>query len=285
MNLLPESQAGRERVFNIIKYLVYGWLTYNGYLFWETESLAQEVTFARELTLEEVIKVYSASIDTFFWILLVVLLELETWVLEDDVLNRPLVKWGLIALRTICYIMIMYAFYGYVVKAAFQTDILPFAIANACDLINQNYSILLELEEYIPLTESNCQTLNGQELSRLNGYNIIATHDVAIYSRNVAWIDIFNASTWLGIVAILELDIWFQLKGMYKGRLLRISTILKTIFYSILFICAIAWGYTGVFLDFMDAFLWLFAFVFIEMNLFQWQQETEEKTLSAAKAE
>ena len=34
------------------------------------------------------------------------------------------------------------------------------------------------------------------------------------------------------------------------------------------------WGYAGDFLDFWDAALWLFAFIFIELNVFEWQQET-----------
>jgi len=138
------------------------------------------------------------------------------------------------------------------------------------------------LEEYVPLTSESCQSLAGQELGQLNGHAIICTMDNLKYARNVAWIDIFNASTWLGIVAIIEIDVWFQLKGMYKGRLMKVSHVLKIIFYSILFVCAIAWGYTGVFLDFADAALWLFAFFFIEMNLFQWQQETEEEVMLAA---
>jgi hypothetical protein len=30
-------------------------------------------------------------------------------------------------------------------------------------------------------------------------------------------------------------------------------------------------------LDFWDAFMWLVAFVFIEMNLFRWQAETKSE--------
>ena len=32
-----------------------------------------------------------------------------------------------------------------------------------------------------------------------------------------------------------------------------------------------------MFLDFWDAFLWLVAFVFIELNVFQWREEREEQ--------
>ena len=281
MSIIPDNPVFRERLFVTVKYLTYGWLSLNGYLFWAGEAAAQDVTFSGSLSLSEIIKVYSASIDTTFWILLVILLELETYVIDDEILRRTPVKWSMIGLRTICYVMIVYALYGYIVKTAFQSDILPFAIANACDLVDQSFSILLALEDYIPLTVDNCQMLAGQELSRLNGQDIIGLRDDLIYARNVAWIDIFNASTWLGVVAILEVDVWFQLKGSRTGRLLRVSYILKIIFYSILFACAVAWGITGVFLDFADAALWLFAFFFIEMNLFQWQQETEEAAATA----
>jgi hypothetical protein len=274
---MPESQLVRERLFMAVKYIVYGWLSINGYLFFTDESLAQEVTFSRDLSFSEIITVYSASIDTTSWILLVILLELETFIIDDKILKRPMVKWTLIGFRALCYTVILYAVYGYIIKTAFQSDIVPLAIASACELVNQNFTILIAVEDYIPLTAETCQPLAGQEISQLNGYKIIAAHDTLVYARNVAWIDNFNSITWVCIVAILELDIWFQLKGMYKGRLMKVSNNLKIFFYSILFICAVAWGYTGIFLDFMDAFLWLFAFIFIEMNLFQWQQETEEE--------
>jgi hypothetical protein len=39
----------------------------------------------------------------------------------------------------------------------------------------------------------------------------------------------------------------------------------------------------GDFIDFWDAFLWLVAFVFIELNIFNWNQETmTDTTLDSA---
>ena len=37
-------------------------------------------------------------------------------------------------------------------------------------------------------------------------------------------------------------------------------------------------GFKGDFLDFWDAALWLFAFVFIELNVFEWQQEIRDQS-------
>ena len=64
--------------------------------------------------------------------------------------------------------------------------------------------------------------------------------------------------------------------------LLRVSTIIKAVLYTALVVCAAYWGLLGGLLDFWDALLWIIAFVFIELNLFQWQQETNESQESSA---
>ena len=51
----------------------------------------------------------------------------------------------------------------------------------------------------------------------------------------------------------------------------------KVSVYSVLFLAAVYWGVTGNFLEFWDAFLWIVAFVFIEMNIFEWQAEVAER--------
>jgi hypothetical protein len=72
-----------------------------------------------------------------------------------------------------------------------------------------------------------------------------------------------------------------QLRGRYQGRTLLVSKSTKVLLYGILFAAAVYWGFEGDFLDFWDAFLWLFAFFFIEQNLFAWQAEAEAARLEA----
>ncbi len=277
MNFIPESPVVRERLFLAIKWLTYGWLIYNGYQFFADESLAAQTTFNGQVSVSEIISVYSGSIDTAFWIFLLLLLELETYIIDDEILKKPVVKWSMFALRALCYAVILYAVYGYIVKMLFQADMSTFPVTNPCDLVGQNFSLLTYVEEYEAITMENCQALAGQDLWRLNGHDIIAPHKDLKYALNVSWIDVVNSVVWVAVVAILEVDVWFQLKGQDKGRLQKTVTILKFVLYAILFGCALAWWYTGVFLDFSDAFLWLFAFFFIEMNIVRWQKEIEEE--------
>ena len=78
------------------------------------------------------------------------------------------------------------------------------------------------------------------------------------------------------IVAILEVDVFLQARDKLAGTLMWVSKAFKAVLYSVLFLCAVYWGVKGSFLDFWDAFLWLVAFVFIEMNIFEWHEENQE---------
>lgn len=62
----------------------------------------------------------------------------------------------------------------------------------------------------------------------------------------------------------------------------RLANSIKVVLYTTLVMAAIYWGFKGDFLDFWDAALWLFAFVFIELNVFEWQQEIRDQTKNAA---
>ncbi|MGD2129109.1 MAG: hypothetical protein PVJ33_02870 [Lysobacterales bacterium] len=274
MNVL-DGPTIRNWLFVVVKYTTYGILIRDGYVYFLTEANAAGTTFTAGLTLPEIIQLYSATIDSAFWILLVVLMELETFVIPDGILKKAAVKWTMIGLRAMCYVMIVSTLYGYSAKLAFQADIVPLTSANACDLVGEDYSVLLEMETYTPLTADNCQQLDGKALGRLNGHRIIAPMADLAYARNVAAIDVFNAVAWLGLVILLEVDFWHQLKGTYKGYLLKVSNAMKAVFYATLFGCALAWAFTGEPTDIIDAVLWLFAFFFIEMNLLKWQKETE----------
>ena len=78
-------------------------------------------------------------------------------------------------------------------------------------------------------------------------------------------------------VNVLEIEVFLQLKDKLTNRLMLTLKYTKGFFYLTLFVCAIYWGFEGSFLDFWDAFLWLVAFVFIELNVFEWRQESEAK--------
>jgi len=271
----------RERLYNLFKYTIYLLLMWNTYLFFKQDWAASSQTFQNGVSFSEIIEAFTASADTLNWVILLLLFELETWVISDEALKNKFLKWGLMGVRGLCYSVIVYALYGYYTKLNMFYGGMTLTLEDTCALVDGVLARVDSLDEYSILNENNCLSLQGQDLYKLKNQPLIADMKALAAARELAWIDVVNAATWVWVVVILEVDVWFQLKGLLKGTLLYVSKIIKIILYSSLLICAVYWGSLGVFLDFWDAFLWLLAFAFIEMNLFQWQEETKDQVVES----
>jgi hypothetical protein len=272
-NSLFGSDA-RYRAFTFVKYVTYALLSLNAYLFLQEELLALDFTFAGGIEPGQIIQSFSATIDTVAWGVLLLLFELETSVLDDSKLHGWL-KWTLHGLRAVCYVAVGYAFSGYYAELTTLYNVAPLSVADGCSMVGQNFSMLVDMDEYVPVDATTCLSL-GPELSRLNGFDIIVDAETLRAAQYLAWTDIFNSAAWIGVVLLLEIEVRLQLRGTLSGKIMSINKFFKLLVYVILFIAAVYWGLKGSFLDFWDASLWLFAFIFIEMNVFEWQLETSQ---------
>ncbi|MEP5766063.1 MAG: hypothetical protein ABJ308_15810 [Halieaceae bacterium] len=266
--------------FTGLKYIVYALLLANVFFFLQEEMRALEHTFSDGFTAGDIIQAFAATIDTGAWVILLLLFELETSVLPDELIKGR-VKWGLHGIRAICYVFIVYAFYGYVVELQMLYKVAPLATVDACTLLGEDWSLLVTIDEYLLLGTANCIEV-GTELWQVGGFNIVADSAVLQDVQWLAWTDVFNAAAWILVVLVLEFDVRLQLRGGINLRLMRTNLVVKGFLYSVLLGAAVYWWFEGDFLDFWDAFLWLFAFVFIESNLFAWQAETLEQNLEIA---
>jgi hypothetical protein len=270
-----------ETLFRAFKYTIYGLLAWNVWMFFQEDLSASAQTFGDSVTWRNVVEAYSATIDTLAWVILLLLFELETAVIDDEKLKGGL-KWLFTGIRTACYFFIVYAFYGYCVKYGLVSGLEPFAVADVCSLAGTGFTYVSDLDEYLPIDASACAAMQGQELLRIAGTEIIGTADATAAAVRLAITDIVNAGDWLIIVVLLEVEVWLQLKGRLTDRMLYLGKYIKGFFYLVLFGAAAYWGVKGDFLDFWDAFLWLVAFIFIELNVFQWHEEAEEAKESGA---
>ena len=281
------SQHGKflhpHRIFTIFKWTIYILLAWNAFLFLQEDLAASAETFGNTITWRNFVEAYSAFIDTSAWVVLLLLFELETAIIPDEKLKGGL-KWFLMAVRAVCYIFIVSAFWGYISKYMVITDLLPFSIADVCSLVGTEWNYVVDFDDYPPIDAAACAALQEQPLLQVAGTEIIGTREALDSAWGLAVIDIINAGTWLIIVLLLEVEVWMQLKNLLTDRILYLGKYLKGFFYLILFIAAAYWGFEGSFLDFWDAFLWLVAFIFIELNIFQWHGETEEMADYAAES-
>jgi hypothetical protein len=260
------------RLYQLFKYAVYLLLTLNVYLFYVEEMAVAALQFPDGVTLSNLREAYSATLDTAAWVVLLLMFELETWVLEDRHFTRP-VTWSLHGLRALCYILITLMVVGYydVMLTVSDTLVLE-GVSDLCSLPPDTWSWAVGFDDYIPITAANCATLstaNSFEYFRELPVIFDATGKTEII--RLAWVDVINSTVWLLVVLVLELDVRLQERNLLEGLVLTASKAAKVVLYSILFLAAVYWGIKGDFVDFWDAFLWLVAFVFIEMNVFEWR--------------
>ncbi|MDH3990658.1 MAG: hypothetical protein OEV34_16110 [Gammaproteobacteria bacterium] len=263
-----------SRLFQLFKYTVYAFLTFNIYLFFDEEFAAAALQFPNGIDAVDIIEAYSATVDTFAWVVLLLMFELETYVLDDDQFTRT-TTWSLHGLRAICYAFIVYAFYGYIANLAFVVDTVPLAdITDVCSLLPGEWSWASTLDEYVRITAANCGSWS-EAGSFVQFRDLPAVVDAAGLTEIVrlAWVDVINAAVWLLVVLVLEIDVRLQEQNRLEGLALKLSSAAKYLLYGTLFLAAVYWGFKGDFVDFWDAFLWLVAFVFIELNVFKWREE------------
>jgi len=84
------------------------------------------------------------------------------------------------------------------------------------------------------------------------------------FLREREWLDALNAWLWIGVVAVLELEVrapaWFALHRTVAGRL-------SVTLYGALAAVAAAWFVNSEWFDGYDAALWIAAFALLEMEL------------------
>jgi len=268
----------RDNLYKLFKYSVYAALTVNVYLFFSEEWAAAAHRFVDGIAREDIIEGFAASIDTAAWVVLLLMFELETYVLDDEQFTRR-TTWTLHGLRAVCYAFIVYSFYGYVTKLIFVSGAMPLPNVNdLCALVDGQWAYAVDFDEYEVLTAANCGSMSSA--TAFHKYLGIATVVDARGLTDIvrlAWVDVINSGVWLLVVLVLEVDVYLQEANRLEGRILRVSNASKFVLYTLLLFAAIYWGVKGDFVDFWDAFLWLVAFVFIELNVFEWRQESLEQ--------
>lgn len=268
------GSASRYRLFTAVKYTVYLLLFINIFFFLREELGSLKHTYGNTLVLSDVVQVFAATIDTAAWVILLLLFELETAVLDDRRLAGP-TRWAIHGVRLLCGAAIVYAFSGYYAELMFLYDVAELDATGACDWIERGYSVLTKIDNYEALSAANCGPLAAGAYQFV-GFEILSSPETLRAARWLGWTDVINSAAWILVVVVLEVEVRLQLRGALTDAVMRGTLVIKYLLYATLFAAALYWGYAGDFIDVWDAALWLFAFIFIELNVFEWQFETSQ---------
>jgi len=123
--------------------------------------------------------------------------------------------------------------------------------------------VLFEMETRWPhwtRVARNAAALDLLRLAAAAGIAIAA----AAYLREGEWLDAANAWLWIGVVAVLELEV--RLPSLVTRNRTTINVISYMLFGALAAV-ALAWLAQGAWLDGYDAVLWIAAFALIETDL------------------
>lgn len=262
------------RVAHVIKYTVYVGLIFNlGRFAWD-DFHAMEAALPADASFDDYLTQFATTIDMLGWVGLVFLFELETYAVPDE-------KWtaGLATiirgLRLACYIMITQGAYGYTVETLELYDTRAVAgVTDICQVAEQGRSMQVSVFEYEAITAENCERLSAESafFTVANEVSII-DQPTLDHVRFQEWINIVNAYVWLIVVFLIEVEIFMQNRDRFSSPALSAVRVTKTLFYLVLIGVMLTWFFTGYYLYSWDAFLWIFGFWAIELNLAEWEME------------
>ncbi|MDQ0314117.1 hypothetical protein [Amorphus orientalis] len=119
-------------------------------------------------------------------------------------------------------------------------------------------------------------------LTALNvfAYSMIV-YSIVGYFAEGQWTDVVNDMSWLGVCAVLVYQMYAP--GDYEGNEYRAVKLIKAALYFTLIVCAVIWTVVSQkILDAVDAWLWLLCFAVIELNVFGFEADQEERAAEEA---
>jgi hypothetical protein len=264
-------------LFRWVKYTTYLLLSLNVWFFFVEEMDSARFAVASGEAVATGIQLFSATLDTVAWVILLLLFELETAVIPDHRLQGRL-RFAIHGVRFVCTAAIVMAFLGYVGEWRTLLPSEP-VLGDVCARVAENWSVMIKLDDFVPLSLENCAQLPGDTRLVSGLDHVIASPAGLLEAQRLALVDVVNSAAWILVVILLEIEVRVLTRwGPASKTAARIANSLKAVLYTTLVVAAVYWGFKGDFLDFWDAALWLFAFVFIELNVFEWQQEIRERS-------
>jgi hypothetical protein len=273
----------RPRVAQVVKWTVYLALIVNTGVYFYDDWMVYKSVLAPGAPWADTFEQFATTIDMFAWLGLVFLFELETYALPDEAFKEWVTK-SIHVVRLACYLGIAYAAYGYTINTLdyYNYDEVS-GLTDLCQIADQGRSLQLDVVTYEPITAENCANFSAAApyFEFVGELSVIDTPGLD-HSRALGGVDIANAFVWLIVVFLIEIEVRMQAADRFGGGALKPVRILKTIFYGELIINAIIWIATGYPMYAWDAFLWIFGFWAIELNLAEWEQERTQELATVA---
>ncbi len=271
------SETNQHKIQQAVKWIVYSLLIIN-WGFYISEDWNRAVhTLNAGSTLLDWTREFATSIDESAWFILLVLFEIETYVVED----QDWKGWArntVHGLRLVCFVMILHTVYAFTVTVIeYRPTVIVENVSSLCGMANDEVSYVYNLK-YTDVTEQTCSSLSDEsEFYRVGNDPVVSTRAGLNLERGLAWADLVEVLTWLLIIISMEVVIRLQEHGITGGTLISVANKLSVFFYLVLSALAVYWASLSHWLYTWDTFVWIAGFAAIEMNISEWRDELLEE--------
>jgi hypothetical protein len=224
---------------------------------------------------------FATTIDETAWFLLLLLFEIETYLLSDEAFTPRRVRL-LQALRLICVVFIAHTIIaaGNDLRELGRSS--EIAETRLCDLAGQELSFARNLDYRDIDAESCSEIVASLPLYQFDQGQLITDADGLRVEWELAWMDLLDALLWIVILLFIEVMVRLQERNITSGLLLQTVRISKAVFYAGLWLIAAYWAYRGHWAYAWDESLWILGFIAIDMNLSEWRDAIDEETADNA---
>jgi hypothetical protein len=262
--------------FRLFKVVIF-WVLMINLLYYLYEDVTAYLYLPAGASIFDVMEAFAVSIDYVAWMVLIVLFEMETSALASERLTG-MRKWVITGLTSACYLVLVYAAYGYGVGLVDSYNYEPIESKPACYFANTNYAYINLQARPIELTHKNCSEFAGKEIFKSPADNVIATEVNLLALQKLGWVDVFNAGAWLIVVLLFQVEVSLERANKLTKRRLTTVMVWKGASYLVLLVCAIYWTVFSAFIDSWDAWLWLLAFILIDLNMLGLDETQNQRT-------
>ena len=260
-----------------IKLVVYTLLLVNFTLYIADDLRAASYTMRNGGAFLDWTSSFATTIDESAWFVLLFLFELETYVLSDEIQQRPGVMRLVHGIRLLCYVSLLHSIYafGSIYFDLAQVSAIP-GVTELCQLVGPDISFVRNLD-YTELTTVTCATLStgGPFFFTEPALVVTDTRGLAVETR-LALADVMEVVIWMIILFTIEAMVWLQDRSITRGSLVTAIKISKYVLYSSLWALAAYWLYLGHWYFAWDEALWIIGFIAIEMNVAEWKKDIEQ---------
>lgn len=276
------NSPSMTRVRQWIKLTVYSLLLANfAYYIYDDWTIAQH-TLNDASSFLDWTSAFAASIDELAWFVLLFLFELETYALPDESFTRARIAL-MHSVRAVCYFFLAHTLLAYgTTNVDLNNAVKVEEMSSLCEFVDKDVSFGYNLE-YTELDAANCADLSsGQAFYLIDEGLVVTDAPGLVIEKQLARLDLVEASTWLLILLIIELMVRMQERDITRSPLMSSLKALKILLYGLLWAAAAYWIYRGHFIYAWDEALWILGFMAIGMNLSEWQKEIEQEQAAAS---